>query len=264
MNNKVRQLNSYLEALNGPENSGFDVPPVTPEDIQHDKVADEWTIKHNNRKFPSKEAAVQYIAQVLDVTPEELIPRETLDYIIYGIKHFAADVAKIGSHHGSSPFTVFWNDTPKRIREISSRRKAEELPGQSDQPLQEETEKETDVPHETSPNEDEVKKEDSVEVTTVSATVSVNTPKKNSAVYGDKKEFVIYKDDNSKAPAPVPREMGAKHAPAKDFKVNKVKMDTEEPVPREMGVKEAPLKYLEDYKSSIGNILKAIKEEHKI
>ncbi len=147
----------------------------------------------------------------------------------------------------------------------------------------------SDVPHETSTEDQSDKKEDTtVSVTAVSAKVEVNKSTKKS-LYGDKQDFVRFKDDNSKAPSPVPREMGSKESvkdfrvtnnrmeveepvpremgskdSVKDYKITNAKMDTEEPVPREMGSKDAPKKFLEGYKSNINKILNGIKESIKL
>ena len=126
---------------------------------------------------------------------------------------------------------------------------------------------------------------------TVVAAVAVSTKQTSSkkSLYGDKKEFVIYKDDNSKEPTPVDREMGSKQAikefkvtntamevtepvpremgaqdAVKKFEVTNTSMDTVEPVPREMGAQEAPTDYLKEYKSNISKVLKSIKESIKI
>ena len=148
----------------------------------------------------------------------------------------------------------------------------------------------SDVPRETSSedNTEEKKEDTSVSVTAVSAKVEVSGSS-GKKIYGDKKDFVTYKDDNSKAPTPVPREMGSKQSvkdfkvtnakmdtdepvpremgsqeSVQDFKVTNAKMDTEEPVPREMGSKDAPKKFLEGYKSNIKSLLNGIKESIKL
>lgn len=103
----------------------------------------------------------------------------------------------------------------------------------------------------------EPKKEDDTE-----ASPKVETSSKKS-LYGVKPEFIYHKDDNSKAPTPVEREMGSKQA-VKEFKVTNTAMEVTEPVPREMGAQEAPNDYLKEYKSNIGKVLESIKESIKI
>ncbi len=146
---------------------------------------------------------------------------------------------------------------------------------------------EADVPRETEAKS-EPKKEDTVAVSAVSVSTKVGTPSKKS-LYGDKHDFVRFKDTNSKAPTsveremgskeavrefkvtntamevtePVPREMGAQEA-VTDYKITNTPMDTVEPVPREMGAQEAPNDYLKEYKSKIGKALESIKESVKI
>jgi hypothetical protein len=82
----------------------------------------------------------------------------------------------------------------------------------------------------------ETPKETEVEVD-VEVKVDEAKPSKSSLYRkGATKDFVWYKDDNSKAPTEVPREQGVQASGITEFKPSQEKMEIDNPVPREMGV----------------------------
>lgn len=216
----LTKLNSYWNNLK----EGFAAESISFDDadIESDRNADLQTLKRTKRVFPKIEDVTAYLAKVLDVSPQEIRSRKTIDDTVYFINGFMSDIASARSHLGAPPFSVSWKNEPSRIKEVRNRTLSK-----VEKPIQEEA----DVSRETEP-----KNEDVVSVSTVVVSDSAgNSPKKS--LYGDKKDFVTYKDDNSKATTPVEREMGSKSA-IKD--------------------------YLVDYKTNISKVLKTVKDTIKI
>jgi len=91
-------------------------------------------------------------------------------------------------------------------------------------------------------NVEEDKEESKEEVVAVVAEIepeakpSTTSSGKSSYRNGEKKEFIWYKDEHSKAPTEVKREQGVTSSGIKEFKPSSAKMDTDNPVPREQGV----------------------------
>jgi len=121
-----------------------------------------------------------------------------------------------------------------------------------------------------------VKAEDAV-VAVVSTeeptTKSSPTPSgKSSYRSGEKKEFIWYKDEHSKAPTEVKREQGVGSSGITEFKPSQTKMDVDNPVAREQGVAESGItEYIKfeeskkaSFKSNLRAVLDAIKESHEI
>jgi len=135
------------------------------------------------------------------------------------------------------------------------------------------------------------------EDTVVAVVAEVKPSGKSTYRKGEKKDFIWYKDDRSKAPTEVPREQGVQASGITEFAPSKAKMDLDNPVPREMGVeesgiteynasksnkvdlsqpiardegvKDSPKEYIkvqegEKYRSNLRVVLKAIKESIEI
>lgn len=148
--------------------------------------------------------------------------------------------------------------------------------------------------------EKEEKKEEVAAPEETKPAASTPTPSGKSLYRsGEKKEFVWYKDDHSKAPTevkreqgvaasgitefkpsqakmevdnPVPREQGVEESGITEFKPSQAKMDVDNPVPREQGVEESGIteyiKFEESkkaaFKSNLRAVLSAIKESYEI
>jgi hypothetical protein len=262
----LQKLNEYWDMLKeGPE-----AP-----DLEQVKNAQLWQLNDMHMHFPTEEAAKSFIAQALEVPVESLVVNQTLEDMEIRVKGSLAIVANIWYALGHKTYGVTWITPPAEMRYIDGQK-----------PMQEEAE--ADVPHGTNEPKEETAPKTEIEVNVKAVSVEVENTKKAS-LYGKTPDFVLFKDTNSKPVTPVDREMGAKEAikdfkvtdvkmdvtspvdremgakeAIKDFKVTDVKIEPTNPVGREMGAKEAPKKYLEEYKSDIGNILTAIKEQYKI
>jgi hypothetical protein len=76
----------------------------------------------------------------------------------------------------------------------------------------------------------------SIKAEEVAVIAQIKPEGKNLYRKGEKKDFIWYKDGNSKAPTEVAREQGVEGSGIKEFAPSKVKMDVDNPVPREQGV----------------------------
>jgi hypothetical protein len=133
------------------------------------------------------------------------------------------------------------------------------------------------------------------EETVVAVVAEVKPQGKSPYRKGEKKDFIWYKDDRSKAPTEVPREQGvagskiSEFTPSKakmdmdnsvpreqgvegskinEFNPSKAKMELDNPVPREQGVESAPKEFIKfeessKYQSNLRAVLRAIKESHE-